>query len=66
MHTVIDSHGKCESYVMISVTVRPSGRVSVCGKNFKVEIFLDTINMINVKLCMIVVLIELNPFIPLQ
>ena len=28
-------------------------------------IFLDTINMINVKLCMMVVLIELYPFIPI-
>ena len=31
-----------------------------------VVIFLDTINMINVKLCIMVVLIELYPFIPLS
>ena len=29
------------------------------GKNFNVSIFLDTINMINVKLCMMVELTEL-------
>ena len=43
-------------------SVRPDG-VSVCGKNFNVAIFSDTINMINVKLCMMVVLIEFYPFI---
>ena len=28
-----------------------------CGKNFNVAIFLDTINVVNVKLCMMVLLI---------
>ena len=42
----------------------PAGRGSVCAKRFKVAILSDTINMINVKLCMKVVLIELYPFIP--
>ena len=41
-------------------------RLSVCGKTFNVAIFSDTINMINVKFCMMVVLIELCPFIPLS
>ena len=36
-----------------------ASQLSVCGKNFYIAIFLDTINMINVKLCMMVVLIEL-------
>ena len=38
---------------------------SLCGKNLNDAVFLDTINMINVKLCVMVVLIELYPFIPL-
>ena len=43
-----------------------AGRVSVYGKHFNVEIFSDTMNMINDKLCMMVVLIELLPFMPLS
>ena len=39
--------------------------MSVKRKNFNIGIFLDTINMINVKLCMVVVLFELDLFIPL-
>ena len=58
-----DSHEKCE-YVTISV--RPAGRLYVCDKNFNVAIFLDTIYITNAKLCMIVLLIELYPFIPLS
>ena len=46
--------------------VRPAGRLSGCGKNFNVAIFSDTINIINVKLCMMIVLIELYPFIILS
>ena len=49
---------------MVSVT--PAGRVSVCGKNFNVVIFSNTVNMINVKLCMMVVLIELYSFLRLS
>ena len=40
--------------------------LSICGKNFNVVIFLDAVNIINVKLWIIVVLIELYPFIPLS
>ena len=51
--------------VMISGR-QPASRVSVCGKNFNVAIFSDTMNMTNVKLCMIGMVIELNPFQPLS
>ena len=44
----------------------PAGRLTVCGKDFYIVIFSDTINMINVKLCVVVVLIELHPFVPLS
>ena len=44
----------------------PTGRMSMCDKNLKIAIFLDTVNMINVKLGMVVVLTELYPFIPLS
>ena len=39
--------------------------ISVSGNNFNVLIFSDTTNVINVELCMMVVLIELYPFISL-
>ena len=35
-------------------------------KNFNVVIFSDTTNLINVKHCVMVILIELYPFIPLS
>ena len=48
---------------------RPAGwlasQVSICGKTFNIVIFLDTINILNVKLCIMVVFIELYQFIPL-
>ena len=40
---VFDSHEKCES--MLSVLGGPAGRLSVCGKNFHVVSFLDSVNM---------------------
>ena len=43
-----------------------AGQVSGLGKNFNIVMLSDTMNMINVKLCMVVVLIELYPFIPLS
>ena len=56
-------HEKC--FVMISVGL--AGRVIVRrGKNFNVAIFPDTINVIDVKLCMIVLLVELYLIIPLS
>ena len=36
------------------------------GENFNIGIFSDTIDVINVKLCMMVLLIELYLFIPLS
>ena len=45
---------------------RPAGRVSVCGKHFNVAIFTDTINTMNVKVCVMVVLTELYLFILLS
>ena len=36
------------------------------GENVNVAIFSDTVNIINVKLCMMVVLSYLYPFIPLS
>ena len=51
-------------YVIYSVRSanHPAGQVSVCGKDFNVAIFSDTVNVINVKLCMIAALIGLYPF----
>ena len=49
------------------ISVRPAGRLSVCGKNFNVcNFFFDALNMINGKLCMMLVLIKLYPLIPLS
>ena len=45
---------------------QPASRVSICGKNFEFAIFLDTINMLNVKLCMMVILTVFYSFIPLS
>ena len=42
------------------------GQVSGLVENFNIGIFSDTINMINVKLCFMVLLIELYLFIPLS
>ena len=45
----------------------PAGRPTVrMRQHCNVAIFSDTTNMINVKLCMMVVLIELYPHIPLS
>ena len=43
-----------------------TGQVSICGENFNVAILLDTVSMMNVKICMMVVLVELYPFLPLS
>ena len=53
---------------MISVKLdgRSARPLPVCGKNFERCIFSRTLNLINIKLCMMVVLIELYPFIPLS
>ena len=41
-------------------------QVSGLGKNFNLGLFTYTINMINIKLCMMVLLIEFNLFISLS
>ena len=46
--------------VMISV------KMSICGKNFNVVIFWDSINILNVNFCMMVVLFELYLSMPLS
>ena len=54
-------------WVCVMISVRPAGQVSVCGKKFNITIFSDPVNMIpKVKLCVMVELIELFPFIPLS
>ena len=52
---------KMRVHAMISVRLACQFYVA---KNFNVAVFLDTIKMINVKLRILVVLIELYPFIP--
>ena len=41
------------------------GQLSGLVENFEIGIFSDSINAINVKLCMVVLLIELYLFVPL-
>ena len=53
-------------WVCVVISVRPAGHMSVHGKNLNVAIFSDILKIINVKLCMVVVLIEHYPFIPLS
>ena len=42
------------------------GQVSWLVKNFHIGIYSDTVNVINVKLCVMALLTELNLFIPLS
>ena len=55
---------KTWAHAMISV--RPAGRVSPRGEKFNVPIFSELIKVINVKLGMVVILIEFYTFIPLS
>ena len=48
------------------ISVRLANQLSVCGKNFNVAIFSNTIYMMIVKLCMTAVLILPHPFMPLS
>ena len=41
-----------------------AGQLSVCGENLNIAIFSDTIKVMNVKLCMMVVLTELYLLMP--
>ena len=58
---VFDSHEKM--WVCVMISVRLAGWPIVYGKNFIIAIFSDTVNVMNVRLCMMVVL---YPFIPLS
>ena len=52
-------------YLVISVLV--ASRMNVwCGKNFNIVIFSNSVKVINVKFCLVVLLIELYLFIPLS
>ena len=51
-----------KNWVYVMISVRPASWVSLRGKNFNVVIFSDT----PIKLCMMVVLIELYLFMPLS
>ena len=54
-------------WVYVIISVRPASWPSVWhGKNFNVAIFSGTMNVVDVKLCMMVLLIEHHPFIPLS
>ena len=50
---------------MISVELA-SPVIVQCDKNFNVAIFLDTMNVMDVNFCMMVLLMELYLFIPLS
>ena len=45
---------------------RLAAQLPIRGKNSNVAVFLDTLSMINVKFCLMVVPIELYPFMPLS
>ena len=47
------------------ISVRPASQLFIYGKDYNVVIFSDTRNTINVKLCMMIVLIKLYSLIPL-
>ena len=65
---IFNSHEKMWVYIMSSVkpAVWLAGPLFCSGKNFNIAIFVDTIDIINVKFCMMVLLIEFYPFIPLS
>ena len=61
-----DSHEKRENASCDDqcLTGRPAGRLAgVARKNFNIAIFSDTMNNVNVKPCIVVVLTEFYPFI---
>ena len=53
-------------WVSVMISVRLAGPLSICGIHFDVGIFSDTTDVVNIKLCIMVVLIEVYPFIPLS
>ena len=52
--------------MLVMVSVRLPGRVSERIRNLNIAVFSDTLNVINVKPCMMVLFIELYPLIPLS
>ena len=60
--TTFDVHKKC---VSVMISVRPAGQPVVFDKTWILQFSL-TLNMVNVRLCMLVVIIELNPFVLLS
>ena len=48
------------------ISVRPASQPAGHGRNFHIVIFLDTVNVLKVKVCMIVELSELSSFVPLS
>ena len=64
MHSVICVH-KSDVYSMEIISVFFVDQVSWLVENFNIGIYLDTMNVVNVKLCLMVLLIELYLFISL-
>ena len=60
--------GSLEKLVCVTMSVTESIRWMIAqhGKNFNVSVFSDTMKVIYVTLCMIVLLVELYPFVPLS
>ena len=61
---VFDSYEK--NWVFVMISVYPGQIIVRRCRNFSAAIFSDCINVINVKRCLIVLLIELYLFIPLS
>ena len=61
---IFDSHEKCVWICHDQCVWGPVGQLSGLEKNFNAAIFSDTIDVIDVKLCMMVLLIEFYLIIP--
>ena len=67
MKNVSLCNDQCEACQLTGqMASQPADRISICGKSFKAAVFLDIINVINVKLFMMVVLTDLYPDMPLS
>ena len=62
MHTMICDSGVWSREIINMYFVN---QMSGLVRNFNIVIYSDTINVVNVKLCMMVILIELYLFLPL-
>ena len=54
----------CIQWRQLTISMFFVGQVSEFVKNFNIGIYLDTINVINVELCMMLLLVELYLLIP--